>query len=478
MYNFIPRNSLQRVISPILSAASATITIGLLGCSSVGVTSIDQGRTPYNEVIHDTSREQTLLNIVRVSNDESPLFMDVAEVDQATLVTGSISGGPSGIGAAPNTKTSSAGTLAGAVGFITGTATYQEAPTVRYLPLAGQPLIAQVSTPLTPESLVNLINSDWPTISLYDLSIDRLTPGYSDFDTAVDAIADLQQYGAVIIAATQAPEPGKSVKLTGLTVTQSAPPTKDSITLYKEDNRISVSQAQCDGKSDKSDRSEKEARKVVDALWARLENIFDQHGPTISIQSKGSPALVNGKAKPPLLATRSALAIMIYATAGGRSFFEIKPAAEVRNIIADHQSRLDACNDDFYTVDPTRPNQSAWEHGNDVGPSKGERTAARLVQDKSRSLLTMYPERANYSFEDRQAEKALASARRFMLIAYSDTPPTNAFVSVRQQGKWYYIFDDDAISKKTLALISQINTIQAIPSQTPPLTPTISVGPR
>jgi hypothetical protein len=34
------------------------------------------------------------------------------------------------------------------------------------------------------------------------------------------------------------------------------------------------------------------------------------------------------------------------------------------------------------------------------------------------------------------------------------------------------------VSKKTLALIVQIDTIQAIPTQSAPLTPTISVGAR
>ena len=65
-----------------------------------------------------------------------------------------------------------------------------------------------------------------------------------------------------------------------------------------------------------------------------------------------------------------------------------------------------------------------------------------------------------------------------MLIAVSDAPPENAFASINHGGKWYYIFDDDVVSKKTLALVIQINTIQAIPSQSAPLTPTISVGAR
>ena len=58
-----------------------------------------------------------------------------------------------------------------------------------------------------------------------------------------------------------------------------------------------------------------------------------------------------------------------------------------------------------------------------------------------------------------------------MLVAVSDAPPENAFAAVNHAGKWYYIFDDDEVSKKTLALIVQINTIQAIPTQSAPWIP-------
>jgi hypothetical protein len=68
----------------IFAVAFAAITFSLSGCSVVGPASIDHGRTSYNEVIEDTSRQQALLNVVRVSKGESPLFIDVTEVDAAT----------------------------------------------------------------------------------------------------------------------------------------------------------------------------------------------------------------------------------------------------------------------------------------------------------------------------------------------------------------------------------------------------------
>ena len=215
-----------------LLAASALAATLLSGCSTVCVKSIDYGRTPYNEVIHDTSAEQTLLNVVRVKNGETPLFMDVGEVDQATTFTGSIMGGHTGIGSRANPGTSSAGTLAGVVGAITGTATCQEAPTVRYVPLSGQALIAQVSTPITAESLANFTSSDWSLAAVLTLGIDRIAPGYLDYDAAVDAVVELDNYGAIVIAATQSADNRDGATIKGLSFSTAPPPAKDSLTIY------------------------------------------------------------------------------------------------------------------------------------------------------------------------------------------------------------------------------------------------------
>src|ERR1700749_2013557 len=164
----------------------AVAAITLSSCSVLGPSSIDHGRTSYNEVIEGTSRQQALLNVVRISNGETPLFMDVTEVDAATSMGGTIGGGASGLGSTANFKSTSAGTIAGPIESVTGSVSYQEAPTVRYFPLSGNALIAQVSTPMSPESLVNLYNSDWPLAAILDLSVNRVTNGYEDYDAAID----------------------------------------------------------------------------------------------------------------------------------------------------------------------------------------------------------------------------------------------------------------------------------------------------
>jgi hypothetical protein len=453
-----------------------TISPVILGaCSTVGTTSIDWGRTPYNQVIHDTSAQQALLNIARVSNSETPLFMDVTEVDAATTFGASISGGPSGLGATPDYKTTTAGTIAGSVGFITGGATYFESPTVRYQPLLGQPLIAQVSTPLDPDALTNLYNSDWSLSAILTLGIDRLTPGYMDYSAAVNAIADLDQYGAIILAASASPRGKQNDEPKNFTIAYNQQPTKnDIISIYYEPNRIYTRQARCDGKS------EKDATTIVGALWSRLKNIYNPRtNNLISISSKGrmppskdtpvQPATKESLA--PVLRTRSALGIMKDAAEqDGYQRIEITGNLEkVRKLVTAHNAhRHDDCVDDFYMVDPD-PTLADHEEYEEL---------SRRIHAENRSMITMYPNKSELSPEEAKIERDFTHLRRYMLIVSSDTPPNGAFVSVYDNGKYYSIFNDDEISKKTLALISQFNTILAIPSQSAPLTPTISVGAR
>jgi hypothetical protein len=456
-----------------LRAAVAIMPIGLGACSTVGTTSIEEGRTPYNQVIQDTARQQTLLNIVRVANSESPLFMDVTEVDAATTLQGSIVGGPSGLGASPNFKATS-GTIAGAVGFVTGGAQYEEAPTVRYQPLSGQPLIAQVSTPLTVDALASLYPDDWSLAALLRLSIDRLTPSYLDYAAAVNAIADLDEYGAIIIAATKSHEKDTP----GRVIINPSPEKNDSLSIYYEPAHILVSQARCDVPSATSYAEEKAvAEKITNALWTRLWKIFNPRvpkvGKVITFSTKGS--VDPGKEHPPILLTRSAFGILKDAAEyTGSQPVAIMDPGSVAELISE-QGNSD-CDDDFYMLYPT--DDGDYRYSKRLTPEQMKPVLQRL-QERDGSLLTMYPDKSSLSDGETEVENYFTGARRFMLIAKSEEPPPNgAFVSVKQNGEWYYIRSDDKISKRTLALITQFDTILAVPTQSAPLTPSISVGAR
>lgn len=171
----------------------------------------------------------------------------------------------------------------------------------------------------------------------------------------------------------------------------------------------------------------KDPKMNLAVLWHRLLRIYnvkDMKKKVITIPTKGGPST------PPLLRTRSALGILKNAgEQDGYQLIKIESTQDIRDIIAAHEARIrtfNDCTDEFYTKDET------W----------------------------------------------LDQRKAFMLIARSDTPQSDAFVSVSEAGNYYSILSEDKLSQRTLALISQFDTILAVPSQGAPLTPTISVGAR
>ncbi|MGP0059860.1 MAG: hypothetical protein ACLPID_11305 [Beijerinckiaceae bacterium] len=385
--------------------------------------------------------------------------MDVTEVDAATVFGTTISGGPTALGASPNFKSTSAGTISGAIGFITGGAQYQEAPTVRYQPLSGQALIAQVSTPMTAEALANLFSSDWSLAAVLSFSIDRLTPNYLDYEQALNAIVHLDRYGAIIIAATPTGTPAKN----------------DNLTIYYRPKHAASSEPNCD--ANHKTRAKNDDAQIVSALWKRLEKIYGVQGDVdfITLSTKGSP-----KGLRPPIQTRSALGVMKAVAEPDHTthYIAVMKPDSVRKLIAQWKNRNMDCRGDinFYTVDPKEPLELDEPEQNLIYQSNEK--ISDVIRDQRRSLITLFPDKPELKTDEARLEAALLHARRFMLIAVSDEPPSDAFVSVKHSGKWYYIFNDDVVSKRTLALITQINTMLAIPLQSPSLTPSISVGAR
>lgn len=114
--------------------------------------------------------------------------MDVTEVDATTSFTGTVAGGIANIGARAGT---SGGTLAGQTGSVAGGVTYSESPLIRYQPLLGQPLVAQLATPVGPDALASLYDSSWGVMPLLDLATSFLTLDQDEFYAALNIIAEL-----------------------------------------------------------------------------------------------------------------------------------------------------------------------------------------------------------------------------------------------------------------------------------------------
>jgi hypothetical protein len=149
---------------------------------------------------------------------------------------------------------------------------------VQYQPLSGAALIAQLGTPITIESLGNLFNSDWPLVAVLTLIVDRLTPGYSDYSAAINALSALDAFGAITLSpGVMEIDPQKSAKANkGLS--PAAKNDKDSSDGKKLTYPILTVSFQphhpdYDGKFNDINR-----RNKIIALWCRLQRIMDEMG--------------------------------------------------------------------------------------------------------------------------------------------------------------------------------------------------------
>ncbi len=518
--------SVTRIVAFVVVAATVSL-VG--GCQNVGPIAIDLGRDRYNGVIQATSKEQTLSNIIRVYHHEPTSFMDVSEVDATTSFSTNVTGAVTNIGAMA-THSTTAGTLSGQVGSVGGGATYSESPLIRYIPLLGQSLVAQLVTPVSPDVLSSLYNSSWDVSPLLDFSTSYLTPDFTDFYAVLNTVSELYSYEGVAFVSSKS-DLSKADGSSGEGPTKGAPKSpnppgtltlevankpsggaNDSVTLYlnpfhrrgsgsqvAEDRRVlqlwvrllwlyagtqpsftPPSGAGCAGLG-LSSLSETELRR----LDANLGSGHYASDPTrlreclpSSLELRTSPVppakmrsehLVSAA---PLMRTLSALGILKSATEEPHPKIAFVSPEQYSEIV-DYPWNKGDRSLSFYTLLPEVENP-------DDEPQKDPK-----IEEEVTRWITEHPER-RFTYEPRppaaalgdfmKANRRLGHLRRYILIVVSAAPPVGTYVTHYDHGLWYYIDASDEVSQKNFDLISLFLTMMAVPSATTPISPTISVG--
>ncbi|HEY3886968.1 MAG TPA: hypothetical protein VGL73_00225 [Caulobacteraceae bacterium] len=550
-------------------AAIIAAALTLAGCQHVGPSSIAMGRPDYNAAIQQTSQQQLLENIVRVRDAQMPLVMDVTQINAGLTFQASAGAQVAGIGgqvalqgagrAVPTSNT--AGALASLVvpaeaGLFTSGVIYQETPTITYTPLTGQPLIAQLSTPITVDFLATLPDSDWPITAVMTFAVNYAAPNYLDTSTAINALSALDAIGAVTSSA------GRSTLSGGARSSQGGDEAKpsvstpgasgggdDTLTFYllpgKNDDLatrehvlrlwISLLRIYWPVES-QDDLASYLAHMKTLALVTKALDAADQRGdghvvigaastelgPFLDGEFRQLPSWVELRTSPvppgsashcnapldavaplpgqltcetlsPVMRTRSALGVLKAAAQRPEPLIEFVSPAAYRKIRAEPWNGGDfwGTSPNFYTLLPADEDSVDCAGGHCDHPSDDAVLTGFFdcyVQHASLvDLFSMGPSRkcpaAGSNFSG-AAEHRLATARRFLLIVESDAPPSQAlpgvpiFVAWRSSNHWYAIADDDETTKRNFALLSELMTIMAIPTQTSQPTPTVSVGGR
>jgi hypothetical protein len=450
--------------------------------------------------------------------------MDVTEVDATTTFSGTASSAVSNIGARVGT---SGGTLAGQTEAVAGGVTYSESPLVRYQPLLGQNLVAQMTTPVGPEALGSLYDSSWGVAPLFAFAASFLTLDSDESYAALNIIAKLDDMAALELVAeksdvTKSDDSAKNTTLKKnkdgdvileVTNKSSGAGTKDALVIYflpfhphatGKDFRDAKQEVQlwvrllefyvgtqpsflpsgCSNSTaaqlEKWSRALKVTNQssVVDGIRACLPRSIELRTMPLAANKIGKLA-----SAAPVMRTYSALGILKNAVEQPwpRIGF-VSP--EIYNAIHGYPWNSYAANPEltFYTLLPDDEEQNDER----PTPNRGQQARDEDISDQVAIWLrtrTRDPADIPFVYEPKnpgidayvKGNSALGHLRRYILIV-KGIPPLDAYVSYFDRGAWYYIAGDDDISQKNFNLISLFMTMMAVPSATPPLSPSISVG--
>jgi hypothetical protein len=164
------------------ASAIALLALMLQGCAGAGPAALSSGRSAYNAVINETEDEQILSMIVRQRYDETFGMLAVSSVT-ASLRIGASIGGNVGVGP----RSGYEGNLVP----ISAGATYEENPTISYVPLQGEKFVQRMLAPVSAEQALLLSRMSTAEVEVLRFMVRRANgvanPIYSPRPTAGDA---------------------------------------------------------------------------------------------------------------------------------------------------------------------------------------------------------------------------------------------------------------------------------------------------
>jgi len=165
------------------------------GCASVSSERLKADRLDYGQVIADSWKKQTLLNVVRLRYADPPMFLEVTSVINSYSVAGRANAGaslPSAVD--PNVLN------------LFAEGAWSNTPTVTYQPLIGEHFTRSMLQPIPPVAIFQMLQAGWSpkfVLSTAVSSVNGLrnssTVADSDpgFEELVDALTRIQRAGGL-----------------------------------------------------------------------------------------------------------------------------------------------------------------------------------------------------------------------------------------------------------------------------------------
>ncbi len=310
---------LSRLVAGIVLASTLT------GCIGVGPAGIKNDRAFYREAIKQTNQEQILENIIAARFFEAPTFIGVPEIN----ATRSLSGGPSG-------GSSNLGALL-PLGQLTGMISASDNPVAKYVPLSGQELIQQLSNPISLSNVYRIYNSVPETTPLFVLSFVRLTPGFTDYNRAINLIYLLDLAGAITV---------------------SSPDDRVLSLNFMGKGALTTPNSEISGDQPLQCKIDGISHGDINYLWSQVEQIYSvSNRKTINLNSAGATQNVK-ELKGPVVFTRTGQGALQQSET--QNVYVASPE-EIYHII--HENKYYSCgNSEFYFAgrSKTRTIQDEW----------------------------------------------------------------------------------------------------------------------
>jgi hypothetical protein len=149
-----------RVLVPVLLAMVAG------SCTSIGPSRLDRDQLDYTRALSESSKRQTLFNLLQIRYGNSPAFISVSQVLSSYSLQ---STAQAGLNAFPSARTSDAANLLGSL-------QYTDRPTFTLTPITGEQFVQAYLRPFSPADIIPLIQGGVPVDVLFRLVAQSVGP--------------------------------------------------------------------------------------------------------------------------------------------------------------------------------------------------------------------------------------------------------------------------------------------------------------
>jgi hypothetical protein len=172
--------------------------LALAGCTSVPPTRVTTDRMDYGEVVAESWKRQTLLNVVRLRHADAPVFLEVGSIINSYT-----------LGGTATAQAAIASRIEPNVFTLGGTGSWSNTPTVTYQPVFGDKFTKSMLHPIPPASIFQLLQGGWPATLVFRTVVGSVNglrnsfagvPADPGFIELIETLSRLQQGGDIGIS--------------------------------------------------------------------------------------------------------------------------------------------------------------------------------------------------------------------------------------------------------------------------------------